>query len=74
VSRCSASTPPAQGDLAPPVPAGALAGSVPATWTGDPAVWVQIEETLALLPAQTAYQAIRLSRLPARALPERRSA
>jgi hypothetical protein len=23
---------------------------VPATWTGDPAVWVQIEETLALLP------------------------
>jgi hypothetical protein len=42
--------PPVHGDLAPPAPARAPAGSVPATWTGDPAVWVQIEETLALLP------------------------
>ena len=27
------------------------AGGVPATWTGDTAVWVQIEETLACLPS-----------------------
>lgn len=50
VSPDSASTPPVQGDLAPPAPARAPAGSVPATWTSDPAVWVQIEETQRLRP------------------------
>src|SRR5262249_31871712 len=50
VSPDSASEPPVQTELAPPAHASASAGGVPATWTGDPGVWVQIEETLACLP------------------------
>src|SRR5262245_49822245 len=38
VSPDPASKPPAQADLAPPAPADASAGGVPATWRGDPGV------------------------------------